>query len=146
MVYTRIQWFIESQHIISDTQLSFRSDRSCIDSLVILTSDIYKGFINSSLTVSAFLDIRGVFDNVVPNILIQDFKNIGIPTRIRMFILNLISVRHLHFVRAINSDHSFHSRASLKIPPLILFYLISTSKILTITYTKICVFYFMQTT
>jgi len=97
-IYIRIQWFIESQHIIPDTQLGFRPDRSCIDSLVILTSDIYKGFINNSSTVNAFLDIKEAFDNVVPNILIQDLKNIDIHARIIMFILNLISVRYLHFV------------------------------------------------
>jgi len=55
-VYTHIQWFIESRHIILDTQLSFRSDRSCINSLVILTSDIYRGFINNS--VNAFWILR----------------------------------------------------------------------------------------
>jgi len=42
MVYTRLQWYIESRHILPDTQLSFRPDRSYVDSLVILTSDIYK--------------------------------------------------------------------------------------------------------
>jgi len=63
---------------------------------VILTSDIYKGFINNSPTICAFLDIKRAFDNVVPNILIQDLKNIGIPAR--MFISNLICERQLHFV------------------------------------------------
>jgi len=61
-------------------------------------SEIHKGFINNSSTVSAFLDIKGAFDNVIPNTLIQDLENIGIPARVRMFILNLISTRHLYFV------------------------------------------------
>jgi len=65
---------------------------------VILTSDIHKGFINNSPTICTFLDIKGAFDNVVPNILIQDLKNISIPAQIRMFILNLICERQLHFV------------------------------------------------
>jgi len=48
ILYHRIQWHIESQHIIPDLQLGFRPDRSCIDSLVILSCDIHKGFVNNS--------------------------------------------------------------------------------------------------
>jgi len=108
-------------------------------------SDIYKGFINNSSTVSAFLDIKEVFDNIVLIILIEDLKNIGIPARIRIFILNLISVRQLHFVTT-EPNPFFHSSAPLKDLLLVLFYLISTSKILSIIYTVIRVFYFMRTT
>jgi len=98
MIYSRLQWFVESRHILPDTQLGFRPDRSCIDSLVILISEIYKGFINNASTVCAFLNIKGAFDNVIPNILIQDLKDIGIPARTRSFILNLTCERQLHFV------------------------------------------------
>jgi len=98
MIYNRIQWYIESQHIIPDSQLGFRPDRSCIDSLVILSSEIHKGFISKSITFAAFLDIKGAFDNVITNILVQELENIGIPAKVRMFISNLISSRVLHFV------------------------------------------------
>jgi len=110
MIYTRLQWFVESRHILPDMgQLGFRSDRPYLDSLVILSCDIYKGFINNFSIICAFLDIKGAFDNVVPNIVIQDLKNIGIPARIRIFILNLISERHMHFVIDRNSVGPFHS-------------------------------------
>jgi len=59
---------------------------------------VYRGFICGSSTVSIFLDIKGAFDNVIPNILIQDLGKIGIPARTRSFIYNLINERHLHFV------------------------------------------------
>jgi len=98
MIYNRLQWHIESQHIIPDYQFGFRPDRSCIDCLVILSSEIHKSFINQSVTIGAFLDIKGAFDNVVPNILIQDLEDTGIPARIGMFVYNLISSRSLHFV------------------------------------------------
>jgi len=90
MIYNCIQWHIKSQHIIPDNQLSFKSDRSCINNLVILSSEIHKGSISKSFTICAFLDIKDAFDNVVPNILIQDLLNIGIPVRVRMFISNFI--------------------------------------------------------
>jgi len=125
MIYNCIQWHIESQHIIPDSQLGFKPDRSCIDSLVILSSDIHKGFVNNSSTVSAFLDIKEAFDNVIPNILIQDLKNIEIPARVRMFILNLISSRSLHFVVDGNKFGPFyHIKVFLKGLPSILYFLI----------------------
>jgi len=98
MIYTRLQWFIESRHILPDVQFGFRPDRSCIDNLVILSSDIHKGFINNSSTIGIFLDIKGAFDNVIPNILIKELGKIGIPAHVRRFIQNLICERHLHFV------------------------------------------------
>jgi len=106
--------------------IGLRPDRSCIDSLVILTSDIHKGLINNSPTISAFLDMQGAFDNVIPNILIQDLKNIGISARVRMFILNLICERQLHFAIDGNMISHFLSRAPLKDLLLVLFYLIFT--------------------
>jgi len=98
MVYNRLQWHIEFQHIIPDNQFGFRPDRSCVDSLVLFSSDIHKGFASNSSTIAAFLDIKGAFDNVIPYILIQELESIGIPAQIRMFIYNLISDRSLHFV------------------------------------------------
>jgi len=109
MIYNRIQWHIESQHIIPDCQLVFRPDRSCIDSLVILSSEIHKGFINNSITFAAFLDIKGAFDNVIPNILVQELENIGISAKVRMFIFNLISTRVLHFAVDGNKTGPFYS-------------------------------------
>jgi len=108
MVYTRLQWFIESRHIIPDSQMGFRPDRSCIDNFVILSCDVHKGFLINSATVSIFLDIKETFDNVIPNILIQELKKIGIPAR-RRFIQNLISERQLHFVIDGNLSGPFYS-------------------------------------
>jgi len=85
LVYSRLQWFIESRHILPDVQLGFRPDRSCIDNLVILSSDVHKGFINNSSTIAIFLDIKGAFDNVIPNILIKELGKIGISAHVRKF-------------------------------------------------------------
>jgi len=69
-----------------------------LDSFAVLCIDIHRGFIKGKLTVAAFLDIKGAFDNVVPNILVQDLRDIGIPARLRRFILNLICERQIFFV------------------------------------------------
>jgi len=119
LVYIRFQWFIEPRHILP-VQLGFRSDKSCIDNLVILSSDVHKGFINNSSTIGIFLDIKDAFDNVIPNILIKELGKIGIPAHVRRFIQNLICERHLHFVLDGNLSGPFFSFKSS--PPLVPFY------------------------
>jgi len=100
MIYNRLQWFIESRHILSDLQFGFRPDRSCLDSrgLAVLFSDVHRGFIRGKTTIAGFLDIKDAFDNVIPSILIQDLKSISIPARLRRFVFNLINERHTFFV------------------------------------------------
>jgi len=66
------------------------------------TQEIYQQLLNA-----AFLDIKGAFNNVIPNILVQELENIGIAAKIRMFILNLTSSRSLHFV--VDRIGSFYS-------------------------------------
>jgi len=70
---------------------------------------MHRSFVNNSSTISAFLDIKGAFDNVIPNVLIQELRKIGIPARIRIFILSLICERQLHFVIDGNLSGPFFS-------------------------------------
>jgi len=52
----------------------------------------------TTYTTCLFLDIRSAFDNVLPNILIQDLIDLGIPPKICYFIHNLISHRKIQFI------------------------------------------------
>jgi len=148
MVYNRLQWHIESQHIISDNQFGFRPDRSCTDSLVIFSGDVHKGFACNVSTIGTFLDIKGAFDNVIPNILIQELESIGIPARIRMFIHNLLFDRSFHFVVEGKKLGPFSSYKGTPqgstLSPLL--FDIYTLKTFLNTYTKIQKFYFTQMT
>ncbi|XP_070525178.1 uncharacterized protein [Cardiocondyla obscurior] len=62
------------------------------------------------VTVCAFLDIKGAFDNVIPDILLDDLKEISIPARIRKFIANIPTDRVIYFVvnGNISSPHATH--------------------------------------
>ncbi|XP_018360118.1 PREDICTED: uncharacterized protein LOC108759265 [Trachymyrmex cornetzi] len=71
---------------------------SCIDSLVSLTNYIQGGFLNKAVTLCAFLDIEGAFDNVIPSILVEGLQKLGIPARTRKFISNLTFERSIYFV------------------------------------------------
>lgn len=98
-LYNRLRWFIESNFIIPDIQFGFRSYKSCIDNLVILTNFIHSAFLKNQYAVGIFLDIKGAFDNVIPSILIRDLEDIGIPALLRKFFENLIHTRYNYFVK-----------------------------------------------
>jgi len=69
-----MQRMVETHFILPEFQVGFRSSRSCTDNLVILINRIHLTFLNKSSLVAVFLDVAGVFDNVIPNILIQDLR------------------------------------------------------------------------
>jgi len=98
VIYFCLRLFVESRNVLPETQFGFRPDRACIDCLVIMFSEIHKGFAENSVTVCAFLDIKSAFDNMISNLLIHELKLIGIPAHVRKFILNLIEIRHMFFV------------------------------------------------
>jgi len=93
IIYHRLMWVIESNFFLPKFQAGFRSSRSCMDNIVILTNRIHCGFLKNSPTVALFLDIAGAFDNVISSILFRDLRDAGFPARLCKFIENLLSER-----------------------------------------------------
>ena len=102
MIHCRLNFYIEHNNLLSPTQFGFRRNLSGLDCLALLTSYIHLGFNENKFVVVLFLDIKGAFDSVNPNILIRDLLDINIPFKIRKFIFNLLSYRILTF--KINND------------------------------------------
>jgi len=69
-----------------------------MDNLTILTNKIQLSFLQRAYTVATFLDISNAFNNVIPSILLQDLKKLGIPACTYKFIENLLCERHIRFV------------------------------------------------
>lgn len=90
-IYFRLKWFIESRDLLPPFQMDFLL-RKCAS----LKCFVYANLI--SYKICAFLDIKGDFHNVCPNILINDLTNLGILARTRKFIFNLLVKRHSYFV------------------------------------------------
>jgi len=99
MVYRRLQWTVETQFMLPEFQAGFRNFRSCIDNLTILTNHIHLACMNKSPLIAVFLDVAGAFDNVIPSILLEDLRVMGLPARICKFIENLLTERFIRFVR-----------------------------------------------
>lgn len=97
VVYFRLRWWTESHLIIPEIQMGFRPSRLCIDNLTTLTNHIHAANLAGQFTVCVFVDIVGAFDNVIPSILVDTLRNLGIPAKLRRFIQNLTSEREVFF-------------------------------------------------
>jgi len=76
IVYLRLQWLVELQVILPQEQMDFRSNKSCTDSLVILTNNIHTSFLANEVVAAAFLDITGAFDNVLPEVVLSETEKL----------------------------------------------------------------------
>ena len=97
LIKERLQWWLEANGILTSTQFGFRRGKSCVDNLSILTSDIHQSFFKKQSLSALFLDIKGAYDNVVPEILINDLIELGLRIKIVAFIKNLICMRKVTF-------------------------------------------------
>jgi len=98
MICRRLTWLVETQFLLPEFQAGFRGSRSCMDDIIALTNRIHWGFMRRIPTTAVFLDIAGAFDNVVPSILIEDLRNLGIPARTRKFMENLLIERRIYSI------------------------------------------------
>lgn len=91
------------------TQFSFRKHRSCYDNLVILATEIHTSFVRKASTVSLFLDLSNVFDDVNPSILTFKLSNMGLLSAFCSFVYNLTHRRNVQFAINGTLSDTFHS-------------------------------------
>lgn len=98
LVKNRLEWFVESKHILSTSQFGFRKGKSTMDSLAIFTSDIRLSYSNDETLVGVFLDVASAYDNVLLPLLRQKMYQLSIPVRIIHFVCNLFMGRSVKFL------------------------------------------------
>jgi len=69
-----------------------------MDNIITLTNRIHWGFLKKRSTIAVFLDIAGAFDNVIPSILFEDLREIGLLAKVCKFIENLLSERQIYSI------------------------------------------------
>ena len=68
-----------------------------MDNVSIFHSEVIKAFKEKKLVAAMFLDIKAAYNEVIPNILVDKLKRLGLSGNILFFICNLVSFRHLFF-------------------------------------------------
>ena len=82
LVNNRIVDHLEKCGLFSDFQYSFRSSRSTVDLLTLVSDRIARAFNKSGATRTVAHDISNAFDRVWPAGLLHKFKSYGISSQI----------------------------------------------------------------
>ncbi|KAL7289662.1 hypothetical protein TKK_0016390 [Trichogramma kaykai] len=95
IINNRLLYYVENQNLLSESQFGFRKSRSCIDNLSIFVNYTQKAFFEGQRVVAVFLDIKGAYNNVVPELLVKDLAQLNIPLEYLKFFQQLLCERTL---------------------------------------------------
>ncbi|KAI8440895.1 hypothetical protein MSG28_009195 [Choristoneura fumiferana] len=109
LVKNRLEWFVEKNNLLANTQFGFRKGKSTIDNLSILTSDIRLALSKKHHVVGCFLDVSAAYDNVLLPMLRAKMLQLSIPVRIVHFICKLFMGR----IIKIRTGNSFYTPLTL---------------------------------
>lgn len=93
---TRLEWWLESNNKLNDTQFGFRRYKSTRDCSLQLAINSYAAVNSKQHLYTIFFDIKSAFDNVVIKILCMKLHLIGLPKDFIKMIFSLTEERKLH--------------------------------------------------
>lgn len=96
LIKNRLEWYVESNSILSRSLAAFRKGHSLTDNIVYLTSQVLLSFSKNQYTIAVFLDIKSAFDNVDIFTLYDNMLNYNIPPQLCNLIFNLMNNRLVH--------------------------------------------------
>ena len=93
MINNRLNFYLESNNIISEHQSGFRKKRSTADQLVRLESYIRNAFVKKQHVVAIFFDLEKAYDTTWKHGILKDIHKIGLKGNLPKFISNFLSNR-----------------------------------------------------
>ena len=95
MVAVRLNWFLESNKILADTQFGFRQALSTTNPILKLQSHIFEAFSRNQIVVSVFFDIKKAYDTTWRRGLVNDLHLLGIRGNLGFFLADFLRDRTL---------------------------------------------------
>jgi hypothetical protein len=95
IINCRLSWWLEHHEKLPDLQFGFWKNKSCLDSLSLLCSDIVNAFDNKKIVGAVFMNVEAAYNNVLINILIGRLAEMNIPKLMLKFIYKITSERYL---------------------------------------------------
>lgn len=95
MISSRLDWFVESNGVLHNSQAGFRRKRNTTDHIVQLELDIKEGFSQKESTVAVYLDICKAYDCVWIHGLLFKLASIGVKGCLLGWISNFLTCRVL---------------------------------------------------
>lgn len=93
IIKNRLEWYLESENLLLTHQYGYRKRRSTAEALQSLTREIFKALAVDSILAADFLDITGVYDQVVSTHLYNKMLALNLPPAFVQRIQKIISCR-----------------------------------------------------
>ena len=90
----KISYFCESRNLLPPTQFGGRPARTTTDSMLLLTHTIKESWRKRKVASVLFLDVQGVFLNIVKEVLKHNMKSWGVPSKYITMTEMMLTDRH----------------------------------------------------
>lgn len=94
IVNNRLNWFLESNEILTDFLSGFRANRSTIDHLISLETYIRNAFVSKEHVVAIFFDLEKAYDTTWKLGIMKDLYDFGLRGRLPTFINSFLKNRY----------------------------------------------------
>ena len=93
LVTSRLNWFLETNNLLSPHQCGFRTKRSTTDQLVRLESLIRESYLNKKHLVAIFFDLEKAFETTWKHGILNNLQNMGLKGHLPKFVKNFLEDR-----------------------------------------------------
>lgn len=97
LIHKRLEFLADSEDWIPPSKYGFRKGRSVLDCVAAVITDISQGFLQKQGTLALEIDIEGAFNNVLPDLMIKELRNLKFPHKILNSVNFFIFKRNLLF-------------------------------------------------
>lgn len=97
LLKNRLDYFLETNNILPDSQYGFRRGRSTMDSITLLWTSLSQSIDSNSVSISAFIDVTGAFDHVNIDVLISHLASLNLPSKLTRIMYELFKYKNFHF-------------------------------------------------
>lgn len=104
LVNNRLKWLLETRKLLNRCQNGFRSNRSTMDSLTTIVTDIENALINKHFVLAVFFDLQKAFDTTWRHEILKQIHQWNLKGHLPKFIKNFLEKRT--FRVKINNNHS----------------------------------------
>jgi ribonuclease HI len=95
IIAQRLGWLAETTDLLHHSQMGGRLKKSAIDAALSLTNEIQSSKQAGLISSALFLDIKGAFDHVSKNRLVQTMIDLGLPRCLINWVLSFLQHRQL---------------------------------------------------
>lgn len=95
MLNKRLEWYLESNKLLSPNTTGFRKGQSCLDNLARLVTNIQVGFSKNNATIACFVDIDGAYNNVIIECLVNILDRLKVGATICQYVWEFSKKRFL---------------------------------------------------